>query len=76
MLSLVVHAVGIVFLQTTCFLATTGHFQLALRIPVDSLHLDNVFILRIESSGGVDVVLEGLAKNPPLHNVAKKENRM
>ena len=66
---LVVHAVVIVFLLTTYFLATTCHFLLALRIPVHSLHLDNVFIL----VGGVDVVLEGPAENPPLHNVAKKK---
>ena len=56
-----------------CFHLVVHAVVIALRIPVHSLHLDNVFILRIDSVGGVDVVLEGSAANPPLHNVARKK---
>ena len=60
-------------LPSDCSILVTNHLLLVLGVPVDSLHHKVVPILRVDSVVVVDVVLEGAAENPPLHNIAIKE---
>ena len=55
-------------------LATTIRLLLVLGVPIDSLH-HNVPVLGIDPVVRVDVLLDNSARNPPLHNIAKRKTK-
>ena len=53
-------------LPSNCLKLATSCLLLVLGVPVDSLHHNVVPVLRVDPVVVVDVVLEGMAENPPL----------
>ena len=70
---LVLPVIVIINLPSICFFATSC-LLLILGVPVNSLH-HNVPILGIDPVVRVDVLLDGSARNPPLHNIAKRNTK-